>query len=316
MYDLEVLRMLNEMAHRRAVALANEVRNPAAPVVEETRVIKPPPVFPLSVLATKLQGGPPSLAYFVELIQQSEWFKDFLDLVREYLPEREVEIMAEDLEERASKFVYYFSKQYFPLREDVFEEGVSIADILGDIPVQLMGFSYSGYHGFMDFRPGYILLLSLITCPWEEDPYDEDEDEDEGARVPILAEVGNMVGTGLAGLIQPGGWSPEELHELTDDTEFDGCGEFADWVHGGTGNLLLDTMGEVSEMGDQIEWGREAVDDITNEWHYTCEFFDKVNRLALLLEEDPADAFSRLLARLLDKPEMIIPKEQLRLPLD
>jgi len=316
MYDLEALRYLNQQAHIRAVALANEDRNPDSPISGETRVIKPPPVFPLSIIAGKLQGGPPSLAYFVELIQQSEWFKDFLDLVREYLPEHEVDILAEDLDRRAFKFVNYFSQKYFPLRDDVFDERVSIADLIDSVPVQLMGFSYESYHGFMDFRQGYILLLSLITCPWEEDPYGDDIDEGEGARVPILQEVINIVGVGLVNLIQPNGWSPEELHELTDDTEFDGCGEFADWVYCGTGNVLLDTHGEYSEMGQQIPWGREAVDDITNEWHYTCEFFDKVNRLALLLEQDPEGGFRRLLSLLLVNPDMIIPKEQLHLPLD
>ncbi len=320
MFDLEALRYLNEQAHLRAVALANEDRTPHTRKVEEVKVIKPPPVFPLAILARKLIGGPPSLGYFIELLEQSETFKDFLDLVREYLPEREFEIMAEDLNLRACKFSHYFSERYFPLRDDSFSEDFTAGDLLSGIPVQLMGFSYESWHGFTDFRNGYILLLSLIECPWDEDPFGTDSEDEEdgmqGGRVPIIEVVGQLVGEGLARLIPDKGWSAEELHAMTDGTEFEGCGEFADWVFGNTGCAILDTQGEYSETGHQIDWSPEEVEGLTDDWNKSSEIFDKIHRLALLLEQDLEGNFRKLMALLLDKPDLIIPKEQLPLPLD
>jgi len=319
MHDLEVLRYLNEQAHFRAIALANEDRTRQVSVAGEIKVVEPPPIFPLSILARKLIGGPPSLGYFIELLEQSETFKDFLDLVRTHLPEREFEIMAEDLNLRACKFSHYFSEQFFPLRDDAFSEDFTVGDLLAGIPVQLLGFSYESYHSFTDFRKGYILVLSLIEAPWGEDPlgFDDEDDEDgmQGSRVPIIEEVGNLVGEGLERLLPDKGWSPGELHEMTDGTEFEGCGDFADWVWGITGCAILDTQGEYSEMGEQIDWSREEVEGLTDDWKQSRYILEKIHRVALLLEQDTESNFRKLLSLLLDKPDIIIPKEQLPLPL-
>jgi len=69
MYDLEALRQLNEQACLAAVALASSDKPPSVQAEEQTKDAGPPPVFPLSVLARKLMGGPPSLAYFMELLE-------------------------------------------------------------------------------------------------------------------------------------------------------------------------------------------------------------------------------------------------------
>ena len=318
MYDLEALRYLNEQAHLRAVALANRDGSLSVLVKEKTKaVIKPPPVFPLSILARKLLGGPPSLAYFIELFEQNETFTGFRDLVREYLPEYEVNIMAEDLNNRALKFVEFFGEQFFPLWADL-RDDFSIGDLLNGIPAQPLGFSYESYHAFTDFRKGYILALSLITSPWDEDPLGLDEEEEEemqGGRVPILEAVGQLVSAGLVNLIPKNGWSAEDLHRMTADTEFEGLGDFADWVQGSTGLYHLDAQGESLEMGEQIDWSPEAVDDLTNDWHMTSEILDRIHRLALLLEQDSERTFRNLLALLLERQELVIPKEQLPLAL-
>jgi hypothetical protein len=320
MYDLEALRQLNEQAHLRAVALANEDRSPSVRVSEETKEVKPPPVFPLSILARKLIGGPPSLAYFVALLEQSETFVGFRELVREYLPEYEVNIMAEDLDRRAWRFSQLFSGKYFPLSEDTLSEEFTIGDLLSRIPMQPIGFSYEGYHRFTEFRKGYILLLSLVECPWDEDPLgmelDEEVYEVPGGRVPILEAVGELVGEGLPRLIPDKGWSAADLHTMTDGTEFEGIGEFADWVFSNTGCYHLDAQGESLDTGESIDWSPEQVDEMTDDWKASCEILDKIHRVALLLEQDSERTFRKLMALLLDKHDLIIPKEQLLLPLD
>ena len=319
MWDESVLQYLNERAHERAVNFANTGSWTSAPVAKTTKgVTKPLPVFPLSVLARKLLGGPPSLAYFVELLEQSENFKSFLDLVRNYLPEYEVNIMAEDLDKRALKFVDIFSKKYFPLCDDLSDE-FTIGDLLEGIPTQPMGFSYESYHSFRDFREGYILALSLVEPPWEDelDPLDFDEEEEEmpGGRVPILETVSELVGKRQATLIPNNGWPAEYLHQVTDGTEFEGLGAFADWVHSNTGLYHLDALGEASALGEQIEWEPGDVEGLTDDWHQSSEYMEEFHRVALLLEKDSVSTFERLLAMLLDNEKIIIPKEQMNLPL-
>ena len=284
MWDLEALRYLNEQAHLRAVALANKDRAPSVSIAEKTKaVIKPPPVFPLSVLARKLLGGPPSLAYYIELFEQNETFTGFRDLVREYLPEHEVNIMAEDLTDRAQRFTHFFNNEFFPLCDDLVDD-FTIGDLIYRIPTQPLGFSYESWHQFTDFREGYILALSLVEAPGDEGPYGLDEEEEEGTmpgvRVPILEVVGKLVGKGLVSLIPDNGWSEEDLRRMTDGTEFEGLGDFAAWVQGTTGLYHLDAAGSSIETGESIEWSREAVDELTYDWHMSSEILDNIHRFA------------------------------------
>lgn len=320
MWDPETLRFLNEQAHFRFLELANQERAPYVPAAREIKEVRPPPAFPLSILARKLIGGPPSLAYFVELLEMGETATAFRDMVREYLPDYEANIYAEDLDCRAAEFSRLFSKNYFPLCEDAFSEDFTIGDLVSQIPVQPLGFSYESYHGFMDFRDGYILALSLLECPWDEDPlgldFDSEEDEGEGGRIPILERVGELVGEGLPRLIPRGGWNAEDLHKLVDGTEFEGLGEFADWVWGNTGCYHLDAQGESRETGEHFEWEPGTVEDMTSDWKASCEILDKIHKVALLLEDDMERTFRKLMALLLDRQELIIAKEQLPLPLD
>lgn len=319
MFDEMVLRQLNEQAHIRAVALANDNALLSERIaVKKVAVMKPPPVFPLSVLARKLMGGPPSLAYFVELLEQNENFKDFLGMVREYLPEYEVNIMAEDLNDRALKFVELFSGKFFPLFDDL-NEDFTIGDLLNGIPTQPLGFSYESYHSFMDFRKGYVLALSLIESPWEEDgyadEYGDDEEDTRGGRVVIIEAVRELVGERLASLIPKDGWLADDLHRITDGTEFDGLGAFADWVQCNTGLYHLDATGSSAETGEAFEWRPDEVEFLTDDWLQSADLLDKMHRLALRLEEGSEEIFTKLLALLLDNKEMVIPKEQLPLPL-
>jgi hypothetical protein len=319
MYDLETLRYLNEQAHLKFLELANEDKPPPMEIAKETKEVKPPPVFPLSILARRLIGGPPSLAYFVELLELGETVTGFHDLVREYLPEYEANIMAVDLNIRARIFSQFFSQKFFPLSDDASSEEFTIGDLLSRIPMQPLGFSYESYHRFTDFREGYILALSLVECPWDEDPLGmltEDElDGESGGRVAILERVGELVGEGLTRLIPAGGWSAKDLHNMTDGTEFEGLGEFADWVFCNTGCYHLDVQGESLEMGESIEWSPEAVNDMTEDWHRSCEILENIHQVALLLEEDSESTFRKLLALLLNRQDLIIPKEQMPLPI-
>jgi len=338
MYDIETMRRLNEEACRFAMSLSNTNEAPAVNVKAMNAGLGPTPVFPLSILAGKLRAGPPSIAYFVQLLEMSDYFLDFRKLIRDYLPKHEMEIMAEDIDKRVQMFSLFFTQEYFPLNEEALSGELDIGQFVSGIPFQPMGFSSEGYHNFQGFRPGYILALSLVDprhtycrdnlsvstltqCPWDEDPYGDDfgedvvEDKDgvPGIRIPILETVRDMIGARLANLIPGKGFTPQEIHDKTDGTEFDGLGQFADWVSVNSDNALLDTMGESLYLEGGPPWDSETVEGMTVDWEEATDIISQIHNIALLLEKDPKETFQRLLALLLDNNDLIIPKEQLPL---
>ncbi|GAI12905.1 unnamed protein product, partial [marine sediment metagenome] len=178
MWDLDTIRFLNEQAYLSSLKMVNDgIGSTAAPP-------RPAPVFPLALLAAKLIIGPPSLSRLIDLLENSDSIAYFLELVREYLPEHENEIMSNvDDEDRISCFHRYFSNQYFPLQDTgTYYEDFTISDFIRQIPVELMGFSGDDYEEFNSFRDGFVLLLSIV-----ESPYDSAE------RVPILERVKELV---------------------------------------------------------------------------------------------------------------------------
>lgn len=299
MWDLNTLHYLNEQAHQRAVARAQEASQDRALVAPTA------PVYPLADLSRRLLFGPPSIAYLIDIIENSELIIAFMELVSEYLPDREEEIRTTEVDNRIPLFCRYFSNQYFPLSDMVYEE-YELGDFLSSIPVDLMGFSYDDFHEFTDFRTGYILLLSLIESPFYGDG--------DGGRVPIITHVSDLLGRDIAGLIPDDGWTPQQLHELTDETKFDGVGIFADWVHSQTDCWVLDANYYDYE-GEP--WYPNTVTSLTEQWPRVCEIENKKARVIEYIEENPKKRFLELLNILLDvnTNEFVVPDEQLPLPL-
>jgi hypothetical protein len=296
MWDLDTLHYLNEEAHIRAVERANELaRQEASPATA--------PIYPLANLAYILVTGPPRLTAIIDLLENSQSIAEFLELVKEYVPEYEAEIMGAD--DRVREFAYYFGRRYFPLSDEINIPEYSIDDFIRQIPVELMGFSYDDYHGFADFRPGYVLLLSLVESPYADD--------DDGSRVPILEEVGNLAGKSVLELIPEQGWSVEELHRMLDGSPYEGVAAFADWVNASTGCWQLDCS-YVDYEGES--WSHDVVDVLTEQWPKVVNIQDKIQKMAEWLEEDERHNFEELLARILNRKDFIIPREQLAFPLD
>ncbi|MBA7639101.1 hypothetical protein ES703_46759 [subsurface metagenome] len=298
MFDLEVIRAQNELAHRQAVERANE-EDGLTPELASGHV------YPLAILSRLLITGPPSLSHLFDLLENSDVVYDFHQLVREYLPEHEAFIMSQDTEGRIREFAHYFEQQYFPLSDNLLMEEYSLGDFLFQIPVDLMGFNYEDYHQFTDFRDGYTLMLALVESPYVDDG--------EGGRIPILERVGELVGKRLMGLLPPEGWSTEDLHRMLDGSDFEGAAAFADWVHCETGLWQLDATYDEYE-GEP--WERHIVDSLTSQRAEVIEYQDKIQRMSEWLEEDLDHRFEELLSHMLDRKEIIIPKEQLPLPLD
>jgi len=192
-------------------------------------------VMPLDVLAERITPAPPSIAALIDAFESGEWVHDFLELVREFLPEHEREIMARGLEGRMERFYRLFQERYFPLEEMPFMDSEGYEYVTRVIPVPVMGVGYEEYHEWQNTRDGFILLLSLVVYPW----YDKDQ-EAAGFKVSLLEEVANKVGKEIADRIPVEGWEPEELHRLLDNTRFEEIACFADYICHDTDTYFMD----------------------------------------------------------------------------
>jgi len=165
MWDLDSIIRQNNQA-----AIDYMMRGRAVDVAQSPQ----PRGWSLSLLAEKLRVGPPMLSQLLEAFTNFDTLEDFLNLIREYLPEHEEEILSEPGGRRVYRFCYLFGKRYFLLPPYIFEANVE--QIVTSMPVELMAMSYSVYHD-LDMRPGYLLLLSLLPYPYEGDERDEEDDD-------------------------------------------------------------------------------------------------------------------------------------------
>jgi hypothetical protein len=92
--------------------------------------------------------------------------------------------------------------------------------------------------------------------------------------------------------IPGGGLPPSELRARLDGTPYAAAAEFAAWLCHDTGSVFLDCD---DEEVVQIEWTRENVHELTEQWRQASALLDRVGALARWLEADPPAHFARLL---------------------
>jgi hypothetical protein len=130
---------------------------------------------PLLILSRKLSrlGRPPSLSSLVAAVKGNEDFREFVRMVREFLPEREAEILFERTPAaQMALFASYFEDRYFPLHQYVrYGDAGEYSELTGSIPVVVMGIDYEDYHYLAsdDSQPGYQLITYLLHAPFWED---------------------------------------------------------------------------------------------------------------------------------------------------
>ncbi len=195
--------------------------------------------MPLSVLADRLTLRPLSIGALVDLVEGSDIMRAFLDLVREFVPEHEREIMTGNTWERTEAFKRRFEERYFELADFMFDDYEAMEYLVAAIPVTLAGWDYERYHEFSDYTDGNTLLLSLVQYPWIT--YDKEE---RAARIPILDAVKGIVGPELAARIPDEGWDPKFLRAACDKTPYSAGADFGEWVCGCTDRWVLDASYE------------------------------------------------------------------------
>lgn len=293
--------------------------------------LQQPGSLPLQVLAEKLKVGPPLLSELVNGFTEIEAMERFLSLIRTHLPDHEEEIMMEGpRNRRVHRFCQLFSKQYFPLPS--FSNTINMRDFSIYLPLELKGMSYEAYHE-LEMRPGYLMLLALVVYPYEGDERDEEErawragerprmtafgdelwahevGEDvppegktlmeifSGARVPLLDKVQRIAGDVVLRITKDG-WTAQELHQMTDGSDYDGVGDFADWAMQETGCIILDTnyadVDYVEGMREPLFlWTDWNVETLADEWPKAKQIREKIDRMVEWLEVDPRHRFEEL----------------------
>ena len=163
MWDLDSIIRQNNQAALDWMMRGEKVEEAQSPM---------PKTWPLTLLADKLNAGPPLISEIINSLENIDTEKAFLELIKAFLPEHEEEIMLEPRNRRVYKFGYFFGEQYYPLPLNT-ECGTR--SLLEGMPVELLAMSYSAYHD-LQMRPGYLLLLSLVIYPNEGDERDEEDD--------------------------------------------------------------------------------------------------------------------------------------------
>lgn len=248
----------------------------------------------LEILARKLRSHyPVSLAATIELFQAQQDHSVFIKLVREFLPERETEILrCATPGEKMMAFARYFEERYFPLpyyfsTGDAEEYG----DLVSYLPLIPLGFSYQEYDELvMDDDIGLMLMSYFFRNPYGEP----------GARVPLAEACQQKVPVELLQRIPEPGYTPEELHRLLDHTPYQLLATWGDMINLSTNNDFLDIDQEMLDNSELPDWSRETVDYFTRQWAEAERLRHEVFAMAEKFNEQPA-AYLREILDFIDR---------------
>jgi hypothetical protein len=252
----------------------------------------------LLYLADELKSrGIPSLSVLIAQIAGVEDYADFRQLITEFLPEREQDILHEPTPSlQMAAFASYFEDRYFPL-EDIFKLGdiEGYEELILRIPVVVMGMSWDDYDAIAsDYRDGIQLMTYLL-----ENPYDREG----GVNVSLAEACEEHVPESLLRRVPETRLSPEEAHRLLDGTLYEGLTLWADRIFCDSGNFFLDTDYEYLYSSMGVDWEKETVEALTRDWLQAAELENRLDGFVTWLEEDLPGHFEELLNFVLEKRE-------------
>lgn len=242
---------------------------------------QPPPAEPLAELARKLLCWPPSVSRIIQLLGNCEAFSRFVEIVDAYLPEHRALILSHcAMEDQVARFAAAFEEKYFPLHPS-FRDGMveEYEQVTMGIPTAVQGIPYDDYYDLSWFRPGILLMTSLIDI------------EREG-QIPLVEECKKHVPADI--LKDRPRLSIQDAEDLLTDTSYKGLIHWARiWDHS-SGCYFLDATEE--ETGyEQIEWDPENVAALKKAWDESRIYEDVADRLAAWLEEDIANNYKTMI---------------------
>ena len=236
---------------------------------------------PLAALSRLLRGAsPPRLSHLVALFGEAEDYGEFTRLVREFLPDLELDILGRGTLEGMGAFARAFRERYFPLAHVEGGGAESLEDLTRFIPIHTDGLDYSDYHTLNEFRLGVVLASLLVDFEGEMGM------EGEGIRITLLEEAARKVPQDFLGRIPEGGYPRDFLEEKLPGTPYQGLIAHARWLCHDTGSWFLDLSCE-EVFSDPPEWTRDMVEAFTEHWRHAQDISEEADIFCDWLEEDP-----------------------------
>lgn len=268
-----------------------------------------PPKDPLEALSRKLlREAPPSIPFLITLMRDYEEFGEFVELVKEFLPEHERDILRQSTPgEQMARFADRFQDRYFPLA-DVVRMGdfESYADFTRGAPVDVHGFDYEDYE---DIAPNGRPAVRLLTYLFEVDFVGPRE------RVSLAEACREHVPVELLERVPEGGFGLMLASQLLKGTRFEGALLWAQYINQDTGNYFLDTDEETYCSGYFPEWNKPTIENLTKQWQQMEKRGEDEVAFFEWLEADLPGRFEELLEIMLGRRDERIDDRQGKLPL-
>lgn len=238
----------------------------------------------LAILLSR--GAPPSLSDLAQWMNQGEGAREFLSLVRQFLPEHERAILAEDgVMLRIAAFARFFETKYFPL-PDSYKDGWTeeYEQLVYQVPIIPLGLDFDDYHNTPDsWKLGYQLMFVLVDDPMADW-------SDGGGRIALVDECAKSVPLTLLKRLGDG-FELNVLETVLKNTKYHGAMVAAQWIHNATDNAFMDL---VHEMDYQAPWETDVVEFATREWREADKLQAKMDKMVDWLESDPVKHFREL----------------------
>jgi len=245
---------------------------------------------PLAALAETLRGmaGPPRLSALIDQLGDAELYQGFVDLVRDYLPDLEQDILqAGVLAQMVAAFARAFGERYFPLHGS-FEAGMAegFYDLLSHIPVEVHGWEDDDYHEIPGMRAGLILASLLVDFEGALGLGGE------GIRITAMEAAAKLVPLEL--VQRTTAYPLDLLRVVLPGSRNAGLLALAQAMCHDTGNFFLDVTYEEFPYYEAPEWDRETVEALTEQWREADEAEKRTGEFIEWLEASPGPNFTEL----------------------
>lgn len=248
---------------------------------------------PLIILGNRIAGfRPPLLTYLLEYLSGSEDYLEFVNVVKELLPDYELAILgAPNRRGRIVNFIHYFEEKFFPLHPsfgwaDWIDE-YSYYDLLRGIPITSMSFSSYGYHDLPSEEGAARKLMSFLV----PSPFDE-----EAARIPLGESCREYVSLELLQKVPEKGFELKDLEKWLKGTKYDGLFAWAEIVtHEADSEFLAWDDEDIYSGMELPPWDLENAVWLTEEWNKGQAIWKRANDLLTEVEKDPAGMFEKIL---------------------
>jgi len=151
-------------------------------------------------------------------------------------------------------------------------------ELLREIPIIVMGFSWEDYHELDSARLGVQLMSYLLEPPFEDSGQ-------AGERVALVDGFSPEYQR-EAQRVPANGITLNAAERIFKGKKWAGLRNWAKYISMDTGNWFLDTDQEMRYSGMQNEWDKETVEAMSKEWLQANAFYDKMMEFAAWLEDE------------------------------